>query len=738
MQCSQRYYGFTRHALAVLIMGVFFLFGSALPGQAQIITTIAGTGTSGYNGDGINATAAQLNGPHGFALDTDGNIYIAEYGGHRIRKITISTGLISTIAGTGAAGYNGDGILATAAQINASNGMAFDANGNLYIADRNNHRIRKISKATGIISTIAGTGTGGYNGDGIAATAAQLNQPIEIAFDASGNILFSDWANNRVRKINKSTGLISTIAGTGTGGYNGDGIAATAAQLNLPIGIIFDNAGNIYIGDWWGHRVRKITISTGLISTFAGTGTMGYNGDGIAATAAQLDRPGWIQFDDAGNMYIGEAGNHRVRKITAATGIISTIAGTGTGGYNGDGIAATAALLYWPISIYFDKNNCKMYIGETFGNRVRKITGGFSPCLPAVANGNKISCQVLPAVTINNTNYNSWVPIYDSAGRIAAEINANGNTLGVVNTSLFTKHGACRVDSSHRIYMNRNINITPQNQPSSNVSVRLYLLKSELDSLKTALNDLQQPSGVASINDVNVFKNNDPCSIVGHITAFPLSTTSSSYNNDYYLEVSIGSFSSFYFANKLLPAILPVKISSFTGYTNGSVNVLNWKAICNSSVSFVIERSENGIHFMDIGNLPATAADCNLPFVFKDNAPGNDKNYYRLKVIEPVMVNTYSNVILLNGKKGSTLQLTITPNVINEDIINVRIFSKNTQQAGFMITDMQGRVLLQKNINVQAGTSVSTIATGRLASGAYLFYAIGIEGRSNVVQFIKY
>ena len=127
-----------------------------------------------------------------------------------------------------------------------------------------------------------------------------------------------------------------------------------------------------------------------------------------------------------------------------------------------------------------------------------------------------------------------------------------------------------------------------------------------------------------------------------------------------------------------------------------------------------------------------------IVYLFKDNAPGNDKNYYRLKVIEPVMVNTYSNVILLNGKKGSTLQLTITPNVINEDIINVRIFSKNTQQAGFMITDMQGRVLLQKNINVQAGTSVSTIATGRLASGAYLFYAIGIEGRSNVVQFIKY
>lgn len=309
------YRGLIRHSLITSLA-----FSLALLPQlnhAQNISTIAGTGTAGYNGDGIPAISAQFNGVQGLAFDGTGNLYAADISNHRIRKITMSTGLISTIAGTGTAGYNGDGILATTAQINTPSALAFDRNGDLYFTDRSNHRVRKITTSTGIISTVAGTGTAGYNGDGILATAAQLNGPNEVSFDASGNLYIADWFNNRVRKADNSTGIISTIAGTGTAGYNGDGIAATAAQINGPCGIIFDNAGNIYIAEYGGARVRKINIGTGNISTIAGTGTAGYNGDGIAATTAKLNFPFYIFFDQAKcNMYIADYNNNRIRLIT--------------------------------------------------------------------------------------------------------------------------------------------------------------------------------------------------------------------------------------------------------------------------------------------------------------------------------------------------------------------------------------------------------------------------------------
>ena len=379
----------------------FFLLVLLLPRvtNAQNISTIAGTGTAGYNGDGIPATSAQFNGVQGLAFDGSGNLYAADISNHRIRKITMSTGLISTIAGTGTGGYNGDGIAATAAQINIPSALAFDSNGDLYFTDRSNSRIRKITSSTGIISTVAGTGTGGYNGDGILATAAQLNNPNEVSFDASGNLYIADWLNNRVRKVDKSTGIISTIAGTGTAGYNGDGIAATAAQINGPCGIIFDNAGNIYIAEYGGARVRMITIGSGIISTIAGTGTFGYNGDAIAATTAQLSGCAYIKFDAAENMFIGEGSNQRIRQVIKSTGIISTIAGTGTAGYNGDGIPATTAQLNFPFYILFDQVKCNMYIADYYNNRIRLITGGFIGCVPLPLN-------LLSFKGKNNNSYN--------------------------------------------------------------------------------------------------------------------------------------------------------------------------------------------------------------------------------------------------------------------------------------------------------------------------------------------
>ena len=200
-----------------------FLFLFLIPqlGIAQIITTIAGTGTGGFNGDGTIATTADLNLPHGITVDSAGNIYIAEELNNRIRKISINTGIISTFAGTGTGGYNGDGLAATSTMIDAPFGLTFDVSGNLYFADRNNNRIRKITKSTGLVSTVAGTGTAGYNSDGIAATSTMVNSPIDVNLDANGNLLIADWVNHRVRKVEKKSGIIRTCAVPGTVGTNG-------------------------------------------------------------------------------------------------------------------------------------------------------------------------------------------------------------------------------------------------------------------------------------------------------------------------------------------------------------------------------------------------------------------------------------------------------------------------------------------------------------------------------------
>lgn len=719
---------------ARLLIFFFILFPQL--SNAQLITTIAGTGTAGYNGDGIAATSAQLYAPQGLAVDAYGNIYIGDMINYRIRKINILTGLIGTIAGTGVFGYNGDGIAATSAQISVASALAFDVTGDLYFTDRSNHRIRKISMTTGMISTVAGTGTGSYNGDGIPATAAQLNNPNDVAFDANGNMFIADWINNRVRKVDKITGIISTIAGTGTGSYNGDGIPANTAMVNGPCGIIFDIYGNIYFAEYGGHRVRKITISTGLISTIAGTGTGGYNGDGIAATTAQLYGPAYIRFDCTGNLFIGDGINHRVRKVDKTSGLISTIAGTGTGGYNGDGIVATTAQLNAPYQVYFDKVNCNMYIGDYANNRIRKITGGFTACPTAVAPGNLVSCQVLPPITINGSNFNAWVPVYDSAGKIAAEINANGNNLGIVNTSLYTKTGPCREDGSYRLYLNRNISITPQTQPSSgNVSVRLYILKAELDSLKTAVNSQSQPSGVASVNEIDVFKNNDNCTSIGGNSAYPLAATTSTYNADYYLQVNVSSFSSFYFANKALTVILPVKLKNFTGKHVGTVHELKWEVDCYEDIVFTIERSADGVHFNTIGNISARQADCNKAFYFTDRniLPGN--NYYRLRIAESNGTVHYSAIIFLNSKNSLNIRLMNNPAV--NAALDIGLFSKTADPIDFLFTDVTGRVLLRKQLHVITGTSHVVIDVGNFTKGVYWIYAVGTAGRSNVVKFVN-
>ncbi len=311
--------------------------------------------------------------------------------------ITVSAQTISTVAGSGSAGFSGDGGAATAASLLAPIDVAFDASGNLYIADLQNQRIRKVN-TSGIISTVAGNGDYGFNGDGGAATSASLNYPGGVAVDVSGNLYIADGANNRIRKVNTS-GIISTVAGTGVGGFGGDGGAATGAGLNSPGGVAVDASGNVYIADVSNHRIRKVNTS-GIISTVAGTGSFGFSGDGGAATSAGLNQPSDVAVDGSGNLYIADIGNQRIRKVSI-TGIISTVAGNGDYGFSGDGGAATAADLYYPRSLAVDASG-NLYIADVGNSRIRKVNGlangslaltgvtGVS-CTPGNANGHTVS-----------------------------------------------------------------------------------------------------------------------------------------------------------------------------------------------------------------------------------------------------------------------------------------------------------------------------------------------------------
>jgi sugar lactone lactonase YvrE len=340
---------------------------------AGYINTVAGDGTAGYSGDAGLATSAEINFPFGLAVDSSRNIYIVDSDNSRIRKVTASTGDITTIAGTGTAGYSGDGGAATSAKLYYPSGVAVDSSGNIYIADTSNSRIRKVTASTGVISTIAGTGTAGYSGDGGAATSAKLNYPIGVALDISGNIYIADTNNGRIREVSASTGDITTVAGDGGADYGGDGGLATLATLYYPQGVAFDISGNMYIADTNNYCIRKVTASTSIITTIAGKCMYaGYNGDNGIATSAELYFPRSVALDSLGNIYIADEFNDRIRVVTALTGDISTLAGTGTAGYSGDGGAATSADLYEPWGVALDSSG-NIYVADTANSRIRVV-----------------------------------------------------------------------------------------------------------------------------------------------------------------------------------------------------------------------------------------------------------------------------------------------------------------------------------------------------------------------------
>ncbi len=354
--------------------------GPALAFTPGIINTVAGggtlpcTGETDSVGDGCPATSASLLNPTGTALDSAGNLYIADIDNQRVRKVDTS-GNITTVAGTGTAGYNGDNIPATSAQLSDPEAVAVDGAGDLYIADRFNYRVRKVD-TSGNITTVAGTGTAGYNGDGIPASTAQLTEPTGLALDGVGNLYIADFAGQRVRKVDTS-GTITTLAGNGTAGYI-DNVAATSGEVTNPNSVALDSAGNLYIADSYNCLIREVTAATGTITTVAGTaagaGTLancGSTGDGGLATSAELSSPYGVAVDSAGDIYIADFDNQRIRKVNGA-GTINTVAGTGTAGSGGDGGPATSAGFSAPDAVTVDPAG-NLYIADEGNGRIRVV-----------------------------------------------------------------------------------------------------------------------------------------------------------------------------------------------------------------------------------------------------------------------------------------------------------------------------------------------------------------------------
>ena len=421
--------------------------GGSPQGASGVFTII-----QGGNITTVPGVSGVLNSPEAVAVDSHGDLFIADTSNNVIREVNGTTGAVSIVAGNGTAGSSGDGGAATSAKLNQPAGVAVDSAGDLFIADTSNNRIREVNASTHVITTVAGNGSAGSSGDGSAATSAKLNHPESVAVDGAGDLFIADTSNNRIREVNASTHKISTVAGNGTAGSSGDGGAATSAKLNQPAGVAVDSAGDLFIADTSNNRIREVNASTHVITTVAGNGSAGSSGDGSAAASAALSGPYGVAVDGAGDLFIADTSNHRIREVNASTHVITTVVGNGLAGSSGDGSAAASAALNHPDGVAVDSRG-DLLIADTSNNVIRETAP--PPTIGNVVVGGPLLIGTRStSITWTNSNFTGNVDILlstnggSSFSNIATNQSNSGSYAWTVPTGVDASTAEVRVQAT--------------------------------------------------------------------------------------------------------------------------------------------------------------------------------------------------------------------------------------------------------------------------------------------------
>lgn len=358
-----------RTGIVLVLLGLLSVVIQAQESRRRIVT-FAGTGQAGFSGDGGPAIQARLDNPFGIVRGPDGALYVCDTNNHAVRRIA-ADGTISTIAGAGRRGYSGDGGPATKAELNEPYEVRFDRRGDLYFVERLNHAIRRVDRRTNIITTIAGTGQAGFSGDGGPANRAMLNQPHSIQFDRRGDLYISDILNHRIRRVDLKSGVISTFAGTGEKAATPDGAKFATAPLNGPRAIDFDRAGDMWLALREGNAVYKLDLKAGTIHHQAGTGKQGFTGNGGPAREATLSGPKGLSIGPDGNVYLADTESHSIRMLDLRRKTIELIAGAGARGDGPEGDPLTCRMAR-PHGVFVDRDG-RIFIGDSETHRVRVI-----------------------------------------------------------------------------------------------------------------------------------------------------------------------------------------------------------------------------------------------------------------------------------------------------------------------------------------------------------------------------